>query len=947
MLLKKYLINLDKSYSKHKFSGVSCNSKNIKKGDIFFSIRGNNQNGNLFIKDAIKRGAKTIISDQNYSGYNKDVLFIKDKNPRKLLSILANKIYKNKPSNLIAVTGTNGKSSVANFYYQILKLNHYKVASIGTLGVQTHVKKYPTLNTTSDPITLNKIFNNIKKQKINNVILEASSHGLKQHRLDGIQFNTGIFTNLSRDHLDYHNSYKDYFNSKMILFNNLLKKKSNIIFEDQLAQSKKLEKICLKKKHKKLTIGSQKATTSIINHKYINNLQKVTIKFKKKNYNFKTSLIGKIQLKNLLMSICAANLNKKLDINNIVKSIPKIKPVDGRLEPVGKILNKSIVILDYAHTPEALRTTLRDLKSQFEERKIIIVFGCGGDRDKPKRKIMGKIANEYCDKIFLTDDNPRNENPKKIRDEIKKNISKFKLYEVPSRKKAITSAIKKLNSGEILLVAGKGHENYQEYKKKKFFSDKKIILKEIKDKNKNLLSNYKSNIFLEELGYKKKSFFKNINKATVNSKLIKKNDVFFGIKGKKYDGNKFAQEANKRGAAFSIVDKKYHSSKKIFKVKNSLSFLTNLSKKIKSLSSIVSIAITGSAGKTSLKEILAYSFAKYYPTTYSKKSFNNHLGVPLSLFDISNEKFGIFEVGMDKKGEIDFLTKIIKPNLGIITNISYAHAKNFKNLQGIANAKSEIINNIKNNGIIVLNRDDEFFNFFRKKALKRKLKIISFGKSHKSQINLQKTIEQKNCFKLILNIHKKKKIFFIKKNYISHLTNILAATAVLSNFISADKLNKNLFYNLSLIDGRGNLLKLNFGSKIVNLVDESYNSNPLSLKFSIDNFNSMKTNNNKKYVVLGDMLELGKFSRKLHLDAAKAINNSSINKVFVYGNKIKNTFNKIKTQKKGRIFDKRSKIIDFIKYEIPNNSYLMIKGSNATGLRDIVSRIKYKKQNAL
>ena len=166
MLLKKYLEKLDRSYSKHKFRKVSCNSKKIKNGDVFFAINGHINNGNLFINDAIKNGAKTIISDNNFTGYKNDVLFIKSKNPRKLLSNLINKIHPKKPKNLIAITGTNGKSSIANFYYQILKLNNLKVASIGTLGVQTNFKKYVTKNTTSDPIIINKILNKLKKKRL-------------------------------------------------------------------------------------------------------------------------------------------------------------------------------------------------------------------------------------------------------------------------------------------------------------------------------------------------------------------------------------------------------------------------------------------------------------------------------------------------------------------------------------------------------------------------------------------------------------------------------------------------------------------------------------------------------------------------------------------------------------------------------------------------------------
>ncbi len=711
-------------------------------------------------------------------------------------------------------------------------------------------------------------------------------------------------------------------------------------------KKKKLKEFVKKKKYKKITIGKNKATLKILSHRYIGNFQEVKLKFRNKFFTFKTTLIGKFQIKNLLMSICAANTNK-LNFDKILRSIPKIKPVDGRLEPIGKLLNKSKVILDYAHTPDALKNALRDIKDQFSESKINLVFGCGGERDKPKRQIMGKIANEYANKIYLTDDNPRNENPKKIRNDIKVNIAKSKLFEIASRKNAINKAIEDLKAGEILLVAGKGHENYQEYSSKKFFSDKQNILKNIKAKNKKLFKDWKSNIILEQFNNNKKQFFRKINEACIDSKKIKKNDVFFGLKGKKLDGSKFAKDAIEKGAAFSIVDKKYQISNKILTVKNTLAFLTNISRKIKQVSNIKSIAITGSSGKTSLKEILYFCIKKYYTSISSIKSFNNHIGVPLSLFNIKNEKFGIFEVGMDKKGEIDYLSKIIKPNIAIITNITYAHAKNFKGLYEIALAKSEIIQNIKDGGTVILNRDDKFWNLFKKKALKKKLKIITFSKYNKANINLYKVVKQKNLCKLTINIFEKKKIFIIKKELFPYVTNILATIAILSNYIDVDKFTRNLFFNFKPTKGRGDLSKLKFNGKIVNLIDESYNSNPLSLKFSIDNFSNLILKSSKKYILLGDMLELGKFTNKLHLEAAKHINKSTINKVYVYGKSIKKTFNKIQTQKKGRILNDKSEIINFIKDELPNKSYLMIKGSNATGLNAITLKIKTKGKNAL
>ena len=224
MFIGNFIKKINPKYKRHYFSGLSFNSSTCKKNNIFFAIKGNNIDGNKFIEDAIKKGAKTIVSSKKFEGLRKNILYIKSKNTRKLLSETAYNICKNKPKNLIAVTGTNGKSSIANFYLQILRLNKKRVASIGTLGVNIGNYKKNVLNTTLNPIELSSHLEKIKKQKIENVILEASSHGLKQHRLDGLVFKIGVFTNLSHDHLDYHKNFNDYFKSKLYLFEKLLKK---------------------------------------------------------------------------------------------------------------------------------------------------------------------------------------------------------------------------------------------------------------------------------------------------------------------------------------------------------------------------------------------------------------------------------------------------------------------------------------------------------------------------------------------------------------------------------------------------------------------------------------------------------------------------------------------------------------------------------------------------
>ena len=684
MLLGNYFKNINKNYKNFFFSSISFESKKIKKDHIFFAIKGNVVDGNKFIPMAIKRGSRIIVTEKKVKEFKKGVLFIHSKNIRKLLAETSFKIYNKIPKNIIAVTGTNGKSSVVDFYYQILRLNSKKVASIGTLGVKSEATNFNLSNTTIDPITLAKVLTSLKNNKIENVIMEASSHGLEQNRLDGLKFNSGIFTNFSQDHLDYHKNLKNYLRAKLYLFENLIKERGNVVSDQTIPEFKEIKKVAQKKKLKLYSLEGSKNDFKILSHSFLGESQLLKIRYKNHILDVKLNLIGKIQLKNILMSIIVAS-NNNLNLDKIFKVIPKIKPIEGRLEKIGQIKNKSKVILDYAHTPEALKVCLLNLREQFPHKKILLLFGCGGDRDQNKRHKMGKIACTYSDKIYLTDDNPRYENPKKIRREIKKGIKKTKVIEISDRAKAIKESIRDLKTGNILMVAGKGHEKIQDSGYKKiYFSDRKIILDEIRVKNKNLLENLKINVIKEVSGKKKLPSSLTFKYARINSKEISKNDVFFAIKGKRIDGNKFVAQSFKRNASLAIVNKiqnKFQISRQI-KVNNTLKFLTDISKIFRENIDTKIIGITGSCGKTTLKELLGNVFRKISKVSISPKSYNNKYGVPLSLLNIKEkDKYGILELGMDKKGEIGYLSKIIQPDIGVITNINYAHAKNFKDIK--------------------------------------------------------------------------------------------------------------------------------------------------------------------------------------------------------------------------------------------------------------------------
>ena len=944
MLLGNYFSNINKIYKNLFFSGISFDTKNIKRNHIFFAIQGLNIDGNKFIPIAIKKGSKIIVTERKVKNQKNGILYIHTKNIRKLLAETAFKIYNKKPKNLIAVTGTNGKSSVADFYYQILKLSNKKVASIGTLGVKSKNINLNLSNTTIDPLKLGQILTNLKNQKVENVIMEASSHGLKQHRLDGLKFNSGIFTNLSQDHLDYHKNLKSYLKAKLYLFESLIKKKGSVITDQKIPEFSEIKKITQNKKLKLYTLNDKKNNLEVISHSFNGESQLLKIKYNNSIRNIRVNLVGKIQLKNILMAIIAANISK-ISLDKILDIIPKLKPIDGRFQKIGKIKNSSRVILDYAHTPDALKTCLLNLREQFPNKKIIVLFGCGGNRDQNKRSKMGKIASYFADNIILTNDNPRFENPEKIRRDIKRGIKKKKIIEISDRATAISEAVKNLNMGDLLLVAGKGHEKTQDIGSKKiYFSDKQIILNTIKIKNQNLSNHLKINAINEVAQIQKLSRSISIGRARINSQEVCKNDIFFAIKGKKNDGNKFVTDSFKRKASLAVVNKiqnKINSGRQI-KVKNTLKFLTDVSKVFRKGIDTKIIAITGSCGKTTLKELLGNVLSKISKVGISPKSYNNKFGVPLSLFNIEqSDKFGVLEVGMDKKGEIDYLSKIIEPNVGVITNVSYAHAKNFKNIKQIALAKSEIINNIRPNGFVVLNADDSFFKLHEKIAFKKKIKVISFSiKNQKANIKLINIKPFGKKFKINISLDNKNKFFLISENFQNNIYNILSALAVISIYKNIFTLDQKVFLNFKTPGGRGDLSFIKINNKKINLIDQSYNSNPLSLKSAIKNYDEINSKKSKKYLLIGDMLELGNHSKKLHRSIAPLINQTNIDKVFVKGKMASLVFDNISKAKRGRVLVNKSHIIEFIKKDLNNNDYLMIKASLATGFNNIVKDLK-------
>jgi MurE/MurF fusion protein len=918
MLLKNLIKFSSKKYEKLNINGLAINSKEVKKGFIFFAIKGNQFNGEKYINEAIKKGATVIICSNNCNFKNNQIAVFQTKRIRNLLSEIASKFYKLKPKNIIAVTGTNGKTSVADFFYQLLRINKISASSIGTLGIKYNNKIIKNNLTSPDTITLHKTLEKLKKNNINHVIIEASSHGLDQSRLDHIDFKAAIFTNFSQDHLDYHKTMKAYLNTKLTLFSKLLSSNSYIISDESNEQFLTLKKIAKKKNLR------------------LKNITKTISQIK----NIPSSPLEYFQKKNLSMAILAAELCGLKNVK-LKKTLKKIKNINGRLELIKKFPNNVKVFIDYAHTPDALFEVIKSIRDSYGS-KISLVFGCGGERDFKKRPLMAKIAKLYCKKIYVTDDNPRKENPASIRKEITNNLKGSIYFNIGNRSKAIKQAIFNAEPYEIVLVAGKGHENYQDYGNKIISISDKQIIKNLKINKAKLDTRNNKYIFNTKLLnqiIKSKKLHK-FNDLVIDSRNVKKNNLFLAVKGKTNDGNKFISKALKKGASL-IISSKFHkkNKNKIFKVNNEITFLNKFALIKRDNCNAKIIAITGSAGKTSVKNLLKNLLQVFGDTYASPRSFNNHFGVPLSLSNLNNNhRYGVFEVGMSKSGEINRLSKMIKPHIGLITNIGEAHIENFKSIKEIAKAKSEIINNILIKGTIILNRDDKFFGYLVRKAKLKNIKVVTFGMTKKANIYPIKINKFKEVTLITIKIINR--IIKLKIKNIN-IYNVLSSLAVLNELgLSFDK-TKEIYKNFEPSDGRGKLHKIKRYKKSFRLIDESYNANPLSVKNAINNFSSIKKNKFKKYLLLGDMLELGKKSEVYHKNLSRLINSSDIDKVFIKGEKTLFTYKNLSKDKRGNIFQCDQDIDLILQNIINNNDYLMIKGSNATGL-NIISNTMIK-----
>jgi UDP-N-acetylmuramoyl-L-alanyl-D-glutamate--2,6-diaminopimelate ligase len=455
--------------------GLAYDSRKVKPNYIFFAIRGTKMNGEKFIPQAVENGARVVVVDERSDFTHDQVTVVKTRRVRTLMASMAGKFYNHvdREMKIIGITGTNGKTTTSFLIYHLLKFNYLNPALIGTIEYRLGDSVLPATHTTPESVDLYELFTEALISGSKSIVMEVSSHALDQNRVYGIDFDFGIFTNLSHDHLDYHKTMEQYFQAKQKLFQNQKDPFKMIINQDdeygrKLVESAEYEVFTYSFSDPAATVSVKKADFKL-EGTYL------TLNTPYGEMNIISPLIGKFNVYNILATV-TFGVAYGFPFENITNAIQNLPQVRGRCEKIDLGKNR-VAVIDYAHTPDALKNICETLYS-LSDGRLIIVFGCGGDRDKEKRPEMGRIAEEYGDIVIITSDNPRTEDPLKIIDEILGGISeKNRVLIESNRKKAIHMALDMAHAGDVVLIAGKGHETYQEIGTQRYpFDDREEVM---------------------------------------------------------------------------------------------------------------------------------------------------------------------------------------------------------------------------------------------------------------------------------------------------------------------------------------------------------------------------------------------------------------------------------------------------------------------------------------
>jgi len=875
-------------------ASIHYHAGNVQSGGLFVAIPGLKADGHDFIAQAVAGGAAAVVSQRPIDA---SVPVIVTPDTRTALARLAAHFYGNPADDLVLIglTGTNGKTTTAYIIESILTRAGLATGVISTIEYRYSGQSCDNPMTTPESSDLQRILSEMRTAGVTHVVMEVSSHALDLKRVDGCRFAAAVFTNLTRDHLDYHRDMAHYWACKKRLFTDHLdtggKPAAVINSNDSMAADllTSLEKIASPATI--LTTGDNAAAVIRPTAYTASGAGlEVTLTTPSGPLEIRSPLVGRHNLENV-MSAVGVGLHLDLPPGTIKQGLEALSAVPGRLEPVANDRGLYIFV-DYAHTPDALENVLQALV-QLRRARIICAFGCGGDRDRSKRPLMGAITGRLADLTIVTSDNPRTEDPEAIISEIlsgdlgshhtrlgaadlqSKPDQTGYLVE-PDRRKAINLAVRLARPEDIVLIAGKGHETYQIRGTEKFdFDDRAEASAALSDADPDspsgrwsvpdllaatggtLVSGNRDPVFTE---------------IAIDSRTIADDAVFVAIRGEVHDGHTFAAQvlakgvrgiicADNRAAELAELQER-HPQATWISVPDTTRALGRLGRYHLRRTGVPVVAITGSNGKTSTRNMTAAVLAQKFHVLTTAGNFNNEIGLPLTLLRLRpDHDWAVLELGMNHAGEIRYLAGLCDPQVGVITNIGPAHLEFLGSLEGVQKAKGELLEALPADGRAILNGDDprcrelartcpcpvEFFGFTQADTRADEITASAEGLTFRLSLAADRQTVHMNVAGRFM------------------VANALAAAGVGQQLgLSGEQIKAGLESFLP-VSGRLVVKQTRDG---VHILDDTYNANPGSMAVAIDTLVE-RAGTRRRFLVLGNMAELGNHATQLHFELGR------------------------------------------------------------------------------
>lgn len=985
---------------------ITANSQTVSDGALFVAVKGAKSDGHDYIEAAIANGAAAIVAETLLESVQaaapEHVVFIVVDNSRATLAYLASAFYGHPASELtmIGITGTNGKTTVSYLIEESLRGFGVRTGVIGTVEYrytdsQGRLQSRAAPLTTPDPVTLHAMLREMVDAGVTHVIMEASSHALEQERLGPIRFSLGIFTNLSQDHLDYHLTMEDYFAAKSLLFSNHMKPDGTVVVVDQDDPAvqdehgsgeppppQRVVDLCRSLSLKTVVCGDSVDNDFRIldSGGSINGVKFTLADTDGHTYNISSPLIGWFNTKNLYTAF-AALVVLGFDADRTAELLGNAAGAPGRIEAVdlaGKPGGQPTVVVDYAHTPDALEKVLTAL-NKIEHKTLYCLVGCGGNRDKAKRSLMGQIAARLADVVIVTDDNPREEDPAEIRKAVIKGVAlggatirsaawlrnrhpwEHGFVEIGNRRAAIDAAVTCAEPGDIVLIAGKGHEHYQEIdNRKRFFNDTLFARQASLSWD---LQTVAAAVGGAIIGGDPRTALGNVS---TDSRTIGDNDIFVALTGENFDGHDFLDKAVENGAGCLIVSDPERVKRAIccVVVNDTLAALGALARYrlelVRKLNEAdqfpVVVGLTGSCGKTTVKEMVASIFECRWPNRDDRPAdrvlktlgnFNNLIGLPLSLLPVSLHHRGlVLEMGMNCPGEIAQLTKIGDPDICCITNVQKAHLEGLGSIEGVAAAKGEMFENSRKDAIHVVNCDDEHTVALSEKFSRQTVTFGTTGKclGRNPQVWADDIGADANGnLSFTLHIETISRPVTIEAPGLHNASNCCAATAVAhAAGIDLDTIVRGL----ELFRSTSNRMERLVSPAGLNILNDSYNANPASMASALRTLAELEAS--ARGAVLGDMLELGDAAADLHRGIGSVAAQSDLSFLALVGDFAEQIRQGAVTTgmdpERVRIFTDKNEIVDWIwphmkAGDLQPGDWVLIKASRGLALDTVVEQI--------